>query len=949
MAGAEEEVTVKNGNGKGSGDDEAEGENQVLDITESPAFKALEELVKQDRISLDMCEHFKAKYAKLHDHVVDIFEEEKVHLKQAKSCNQESLAVKIKYEKNNIQHQEELQVVANLEKEKTDRMKELQATQDKEIGLDAQLQEIERMLSELEDEVAEIKAENKSTVEPELNRVREDIAELEEQVASKDGLVKAESSTREELAVRVNALENELKDLQVLQNTQKQLFNKAQLEPERAKKQAEIVEVAAGNLEKEVEVLITKLRESDEEMTAQQEKKKEVSEVCRDLKRKLDLHRCTIEQRERDVQSVKRSLDLEKSQHQDLLGQKIQQELRFKERRFQQRTSNAEFSHLSKEYDASKRLLKRRMEKINSIRSQIPELEQQVDGIRVGKDLFASENAKYETQIEDLKQEVDIFIANFLKQESQEKQTKGKLEEVKDMVKKTEELLALWIAEESRQMKQIALLSAKRERKAREASKASRLESRTRKEQKVKQLVIFDLGKKSAEVNSRQREFSALYDVVKNERNKYVNYIQASSQASAEMREKIRILQSEVEILRNESQCKDTALSNVKLSHHSSQCERDTSRLEVNRFQAKYREKQREVEHLIVEVDKLNSVINSMERDMLRLKKQYGAAIEQRNYNGVLLVDRNDELCVLYEKSNVQQEALKKGQVALQKFEDSERLLKLQIREVDRKIELARRKLDQIPILRKRKDEKELEFIKERELTEKLCEDLEVPERNQRWRTLPGEDPDPQQLEAKIEILQERVNKKKEAILEKELALEELTTLSQKLKERAESKKSETMKIYQHVNEFQSQINGVTREMMATVSEMSMYQATALKLEQEKCEKEAELEDAEIRFRRGDVPSEDARIEWIRMEEKRMELLRRHHQSLACQGSLGMDSMGGNIVNKKSTASPRPNAYIPEGKLALPKPYGGSAPFKPTECGSNMRHIRKPVPREIEI
>lgn len=37
----------------------------------------------------------------------------------------------------------------------------------------------------------------------------------------------------------------------------------------------------------------------------------------------------------------------------------------------------------------------------------------------------------------------------------------------------------------------------------------------------------------------------------------------------------------------------------------------------------------------------------------------------------------------------------------------------------------------------------------------------------------------------------------------------------------------------QRVNEFQSKMKDVTRQMMATVSELSMYQATAYKLEEE--------------------------------------------------------------------------------------------------------------------
>jgi hypothetical protein len=51
----------------------------------------------------------------------------------------------------------------------------------------------------------------------------------------------------------------------------------------------------------------------------------------------------------------------------------------------------------------------------------------------------------------------------------------------------------------------------------------------------------------------------------------------------------------------------------------------------------------------------------------------------------------------------------------------------------------------------------------------------------------------------------------------------------------------------------------------------------------------------------------------------------------------------------RTTADARPNAYIPDDELGLPKPYGSHAPFRPSEAGSTMRHIRKPVVKEIEI
>ena len=69
---------------------------------------------------------------------------------------------------------------------------------------------------------------------------------------------------------------------------------------------------------------------------------------------------------------------------------------------------------------------------------------------------------------------------------------------------------------------------------------------RNPKQVKMKHLVVADMSKRCNDTNNRLKEFSALYDVVKNERNKYVNLIQASHQALAEMKEKIKILRNEV-------------------------------------------------------------------------------------------------------------------------------------------------------------------------------------------------------------------------------------------------------------------------------------------------------------------------------------------------------------------------------------------------------------------
>jgi hypothetical protein len=69
---------------------------------------------------------------------------------------------------------------------------------------------------------------------------------------------------------------------------------------------------------------------------------------------------------------------------------------------------------------------------------------------------------------------------------------------------------------------------------------------------------------------------------------------------------------------------------------------------------------------------------------------------------------------------------------------------------------------------------------------------------------LKGEDPDPEALEAKINVLEERLNNKKEQLLEKELILDEITNLSEKLRNQALDGRQSTLELSEKLNEFQA-------------------------------------------------------------------------------------------------------------------------------------------------
>lgn len=497
--------------------------------------------------------------------------------------------------------------------------------------------------------------------------------------------------------------------------------------------------------------------------------------------------------------------------------------------------------------------------------------------------------------------------------------------------------------EEDKWIEEIKFLSTIREKMARTASQAMAQARETKEELKVKELLILDLTKKQQETEFRLNSFIALYEEVKNARNKYVSQIQSSSQDLAEMKERIKILQNEVEILRNESSEKDRVLADCKKSVQQEVQNRDSLRADLNKKELTYKNKMSIIGQKINEGDKLNLIINQLQKEMNNLIFKYEMACESRNYMGIQLIDKNDELCILYEKSNIQENILKSGEQEIRQKEEEIRMINLELKERQRQLEVIKKQIPLVPDLAEQVLGLKKSLDTEKEKVDILSSKLENPEKHPRKMELAGEDADPEALQAKIQVLEERLNNKKESLLEKELVYEEVSNLAEKLRTQALDGRKSTLEIAEKINEYKARTTELSRKMLATVSELSMFQSKALKLQTEKEEKEQLLEQAVQRMENGMAPTDAADAEWekkVRDQQRRqsdkVERIRRKQleQSLPPNGV-------------KTTALPRPNSYMPP-DIQIPKPYGSFQPFKPSEPGANMRHIKNPKPIEIE-
>lgn len=918
------------------------GSLALAEANDSVAYSLLGELLRTRTVTDEDADFLKQRYYKLCEVWMGLKLSDQDVTKKLKVVTNEILSEKILYEKSVLEEAEETSKLRKMEENRNSLQKELEYTEQRETVAKFELNELKKIHDELTNALEALHKQNHDLVVPVLTKYKEDITSLTNECAEMEVIYEKETIQKNSLSATLDQLEQVQADKNAILSKSKEILASASVEPSRVARQIEAIVKAVETLEEELRILRRREKQMDADVEKQAQKREDAKKLKDSLLEKLELKRQTIEQREQDVAIVKSNLEGVKAFNNDLTVAKLESNANKKECDSQLRHNIDQLSFCKKDYDNVKRQLRKKQVIVNSIKQILPTLEGQLSDEEAMLITYKEDRDRKQKELNKLKEEVDVLMAYFLQQEGVEADKKQELEKVLAEVDELEGEVVSHMAESKRQSKLLQVLSAQRDIISRESARIVQNEKDARQHVIIKELSVLDLTKRCNEVANRIKEFTALYDIVKNERNKYVNLIQISVQSLAEMKEKIRILNNEVEILSNESSAKDFALSKERTAHTQACSHRDSLRQDMNRLLSEYRSKQSSVEQQMQEIDKLNVVINNLEKDMIDIKKQYERAVEERNMIGVQLIDRNDELCILYERNNQQQEANKKGEMTLIKLEEELRLVRLQTEELKRQYNAARKRLPELDVNRNKITQLEAELVEERKRTEELSIQLEDPQNVDRWRPLEGEDPDMEQLASKIKILEHRLDLKREQLLEKELIFEEVSALSERLRVQALNKRDGAKLLADELNDLQHRITMTTKKMLASVSELSMYQATALRLQQEKSQREKLLDDAKWKLDHGEAPNEEAVKDWTRKERKKAA---QAESSIRRQEEMQNAQMAHMV---KTAALPRPTAYIPD-DTGLPKPYGGNAPFKPTEAGANMRHIKNPVIKPIEI
>ena len=452
----------------------------------------------------------------------------------------------------------------------------------------------------------------------------------------------------------------------------------------------------------------------------------------------------------------------------------------------------------------------------DDLKRTIADLERDIDAMRKQGELEKKKQ-------EELMRERDV-LTKLKSQAESATQKQADLVRVTENNKKTlEQEIAGYRSEASKQSKAIFALEQEREKVANEASATTAKFLEALEEVKMREMAMTDLQKSIADGNAKLKAQQSMYEAVRTDRNMYSKNLLEAQDEIAEMKRKFKIMNHQIEQLKEEIGTKDLALVKEHFDHMKVEKEKESLRFELNKAAMNIKETESAIESQTLELQRLNQIINESDASMNKQSKELAGVVNDRDVLGTQLIRRNDELSLLYEKIKIQGSILAKGQIQYQDRLNELRVLKIKLGDLKRELGVLKHSVGSIDALKREVHRLGKECLHERTKTKALTEELENPLNVHRWRKLEGADPTAYEMIQKIQALQKRLIAKTEEVVEKDLLVREKEKLYKELK--AILSRQPGPEVAEQVSVYQRQLREKTRQMKAMASELNMYQA----------------------------------------------------------------------------------------------------------------------------
>lgn len=918
-------------------DGESSGDEAAPDIV--AALNDLDRLVASGQLTAERGGFARAKLLALKAAVE--------HARQAeREAEEESRALEARLQsdlKAAANAEEGLDVVELRLQEESERAEtEANKSRDRVEAVNGEVDDLIKERKEWRERLDEAEHEHAAAMQPQIESLQEQCLAIKEQLAAESGkLHKAQEEVtllREHAGEATSTRDALMKEM-AQTNAELQEIGKL---PETLRRANDVLTTQLKELRERAERVMDRLRDTEAAEKAQASRIREQADEHMRAAAYLEKLVLQTDARDRQLEELASTLQREAMEAENHESDRTALDLELSAVSQKCIAAGDDLSRKTREKEKSLKVLKKAAVALEQAESVLPGLAHQLESLQRDHVVVDSSIGRVAKESETIKQDIEVALAKLLREETGSKESGEAVRTARHAVDLLEQDLVSCKLHERELARQVTDMTQQRERMLRQKQQQQAKLKESLDAVLVKDGVIGDLEKVDAGAHKKAAQMAEVVEVTKRQRDSFKEAIKACDQGQAEMKDKLSIVSAELEVLRAQSLDKDKMSAKAHKEFLQLQTERDKMRAELGRAAVQFWAKQNRVEAQLAEIDMLNTVINSAERDMLKLRRRYEQEVEQRNWAGLALIDRNDELCVLYEKSHVQEEMHLKAQLELVAREGEIRMLRIQLGEAKRAVEVTRRQLPAVPGLDTDIAGLQASLLEARRQREALSAALEDPENTSRWRLLEGRIPSADELAAKASLLEERLTTKRELLLEKALVLEEVTAMAERMRSQAAEGKEEQLELAKRMNDVQGRLRAATRSVMAAVAELSLYQATSIQLQEEKEALGEQLLSARDRLSRGEAPTEDADREVARQIREQQIIMSR-------AADAADDAADAEDDGPVTTAETRPTAYVPVG-WAIPKPYGGMfPPFKPSDGGTTMRHIRKPEPRDIVL
>ncbi|CAH3195513.1 unnamed protein product, partial [Porites evermanni] len=669
---------------------------------EENAFEALErdfQEVLGELMGDKSLEKFRVEYEKLHRALKKSHESEKRLMQKCRELNAEIVANASKVQTALKLSQEDQTTIASLKKEIEKAWKMVDAAHDKEQRARETIQSLKleiANLSKLVEQGAGLTMGQDHSVN-ELLKIKDELTKERDEKLSEITKMREElsSATTKQQKAEQDREEAEMKIAELKEDIQVR-SNEAQREARKKEKIEKELKQAKNDLETRTAELKTKsgnLQRAQEDITKLEQQLKEQRILNEKAMKDTDLLNARLTKVQQDFDQQLLNCD-------QLATENTQKAAELKAKEDEINGLKQDTVRLTKMREAIQRKLRTIEDQKMEVEQQKETLKGQIAGLEKELESSKKQAEADKKAIDDLVRERDILNKNLLKAAGATQKQLGLVRLHEQTKKNLEQEIQNYKDEAQKQRKIIYQLEKERDRYINEASELTQKVLQHMEDVKVREMQIFDYKKKIAEAETKLKQQQNLYEAVRSDRNLYSKNLIESQDEITEMKRKLKIMNHQIDQLKEEIMAKEAALVKEHLEHQRVEKEKDALKAELQRMKQQAAESKAYIEQQEVEERKLLKIISEADAERLRQKKELDQVISERDILGTQLVRRNDELALLYEKIKIQQSTLNKGEIQYRQRLEDIRLLKLEIKKLRREKNILTKSVANVEDLR---------------------------------------------------------------------------------------------------------------------------------------------------------------------------------------------------------------------------------------------------------